>query len=442
MGTGTSPENSGLSPRRLLGALMQHWRLYRGFSQGDVEKALLINGSNLSKFECGKRIVPAPVITDIDSFYGANGMLVGFHSLVISVDRKTRVSGESDIGHAEGVDMVRRQLLAAIATLGGAAAVLPVEELGNLRHLIDRTAGSTRIDDWEELVWEHAHALKTQPVADVISDIALDVLDLQKILPSVGNTEAGWARVDAQLKFLLARALGLAGQARESRHWWITARHAAEESRDPQLVALCRGWEATHGLYEKRSPTILLARTEDAIEAARGRPCAGVAEALTAQAQVRAIIGDETGAQESLGRQARIFEQLPDEISADTASAFGWPVTRMLHTRSFVATYTDHAEQAQQEALSAYAPSDVRAIAQIKLHQAMAEVATGDVGEGLDMARRAISEVPTGQQTMFTRYSAKMVLQAVPEKLDNRARPTVDAYREMLALPQPSKESI
>lgn len=429
-----------MSAKRLLGALMAHWRNLRGYSLGDVERELRIDGSNLSKMEQGKRLVPEPVLKDLDRFYEASGLLIAVRDLVISVDRMTGVSGESDIGHAEDVDKVRRQLLATLAALSG-AAVLPVEGIGNLRFVIDRHAASTSVQDWEEIAWEYAHRLKSQPITDVIYDLTLDVADLQKIFGSVDRT-AGWGRVDAQFKFLLARALGLAGQSREARHWWNTARHAAQESGDRQLVALCRGWESTHGMHENRPPALLLAHTEEALAVVDGVPCAGAAEALTAQAQIRSMLGDDAGARRSLDQQARIFERLPASVTEDRGSLFGWPVTRMLHTRAYVATRGDHgnAAQVQEEALNAYAPTDLRAITQVKLYQARAQVAGGDVGQGMAHARDALGELPPDQRTLFTHYSATLVLHAVPAELDRRARPAVEEYRELLALPQPSQK--
>ncbi|WP_433517838.1 hypothetical protein ACQP2T_21200 [Nonomuraea sp. CA-143628] len=429
-----------VSPAHLLGFGMRLLREKRNVS--DVAKTTLVDLNNIYAYERGDKFPSADATKRLDEHYDAKGFLIALRDLVVSVGQMAEVSDESDIGHAEDMDKVRRQLLAAVARLG-VAVVLPVEELGNLRNLIDRDMGSSRLEEWEEIVWEYAHSLKTQPI-DVISDLSLDVLDLQRVSRSAGDNPAGWARVNAQMQFLLARALGLAGQSRESRHWWNTARHSAEKSGDPQLAALCRGWESTHGLYEKRPATILLGRAEEAIDVAGGLPCAGVAEALTAQAQVRAMVGDVAGARESLNRQRAIFERLPDAVSSDTGSAFGWPVTRMLHTRSFVATYTNDADaaQAQREALEAYPPSDVRAIAQVKLYQAMAQVTKGDVRTGLDMARDAVTEIPADQHTMFTRFSATLVLRTVPDRLDARTRPAVETYRELLALPKPPEEGI
>ncbi|WP_219518631.1 helix-turn-helix domain-containing protein [Nonomuraea ceibae] len=430
-----------LSPVHCLGAGL---RLLRGNrSLEDVAAAARVDYSNLSRWERGDRLAPPEPLADIDRALGAGGFLIELRNLVHSFGQMTEVSGETDIWHAEDVDRVRRQILASLTALGASATMLP--PLETLRNFIDGRNGSARLQDWEEIVHEHACAFDTVPLPQLISDIALDVLELRRIMPTHGDSRR-WHRVNAQLTFLLAHALGSGGQARESRDWWLTARHAAEQSEDPRLIAFARAKAAVQGIYEQRLPLqVLLNRAEDAVDAARGQPCAGLAVAIAIQAQARAMLGDSEGARQALHEQDRVFKLIPKDVTDDTTSAFGWPESRLLHTRSFAATYgggLTNAAQAQQEALDACPPAAARTRAQIGLHMAVTEVRHGDVVTGLDMARTAVASLPAHDQTTFVRYNAEAVLKAIPPSAPASARSAALDYKQLLELPQaPEQEA-
>lgn len=340
MGFTPEPVDPSASPWHLLGAAIRHWRDdVQKLSLGAVAAQTWTDPSNLSKWERGERLAPPDAIERLDLALGANGFLAALRAVVIDIDQTARVSVETDTGHADGMDLVRRQILAAIVALGG-GAMLPVDGLEGLRNLVDGGADSVRLEDWEEIAYEYGHAFRARTLPELIADLALDVLALQRIMRSkTARGAPGWARVNAQMTFLLAHALGSAGQARESRDWWITARHAAEAYGDPRLVSFARAKAAVQGLYERRPFPLLLERADAAIAAAREKPCAGVAVALAVHAQVRAMQGDVVGARDALVQQGRVFEQLPEEVTGDTSSVFGWPEARMLHTRSYAASY-------------------------------------------------------------------------------------------------------
>lgn len=433
MGFTADPVDPRTSPWHLLGAAMRHWRDdVRKLSLATVAEQAYVDTSNLSKWERGAKIPSFGAIGRIDNVVGANGFLIALCDVVASLDHKTTGASESDTGHADDMDIVRRQILASLAALG-TTTVLPLEKL---RHLVD-SSGSASVQDWEEIAYEHANAFHTRPLGEIIHDLALDVLDLQRIIQRTGPS-AAWQRVKAELTILLAHALGSAGQTRESRDWWLTARHAAEASGDAKLEAFARAKAAIQGLYEQRPFPVLLKRADEAIESAQGKPCAGVAVALAVHAQVRAMQGDAAGARDALAQQERIFDRLRDDVTRDKHSVFGWPRERMLHTQSFAASYgsgLSSAAHAQREALNAYPVTSVRERAQIHLHAALAEVRNGDIMAGLDMARAAIAGLPQHHQTTFVRYNAQAVLTAIPETLPDKARPAVLTYKELLSLP-------
>ncbi|MFD0657635.1 hypothetical protein [Thermocatellispora tengchongensis] len=263
---------------------------------------------------------------------------------------------------------------------------------------------------------------------------------LKQAAPTAAAPE--WALVNAQMTWLLALSLNLAGLARESRRWWITARRAAEETGDPRRIALVTGYEAMQMLYEQRPMSTIVERAENALALARRTPCAGVAEALAVCAQARVLQGDSAGARAALDEQADVFERLPEATKSDKLSVVGWPETRLLHTRSFVATHAGHADapQAQREALQAYPTGHIRPIAQIRLHEALSAVRRGDIAEGIDRARNVIAALAEHDRSPFIRRTATSVLEAVPET--EVTRPAVVEYRELLTVPMPPKQGV
>jgi hypothetical protein len=431
------------SPAHLLGVGLRLLRAGRAVS--DVAKAAYVDQYNIYSYERGDKVPSADVIKRLDDHFDAKGFLIALRYLVVSGGQMSGVSGETDSGHAEDMDSVRRQILASLATFGASTVVLPALE--NLRDLIDAGRDTTtRLTDWEEIVAEHASSFDIRPLPSLISELALDILDLRRTMPAQGSSVEAWHRVHAQLTLLLAHALGSAGQSRASRDWWLRARHAAEASGDPQLVSFARSKAAIQALFEGRlPPQVLLVRASEAVKAAKGQPCPGLAVALALQAQVHAMQGDRVRAREALLEQGRVFQLMPTTITTNTTSVFGWPVSRLLHTRSFASTYDgglDDADQAQHEALDATPATSTRTRAQVRLHMALTEVRHGDVLAGLDMARGAVSGLVHHDRTTFIRFNAAAVAEAIPPQLPKEAGPLVLEYRKLLELaPSPVQEA-
>jgi transcriptional regulator with XRE-family HTH domain len=301
MGFAPGPVDPRASSWHLLGAAIRHWRDdVRRLSLQSVAEKVWVDPSNLSKWERGERPAPLDAVERLDAVLGTNGFLIALRGAVDAVD-STSVTDESDVGRGEQMDGVRRQLLGALAAMGGAAA-LPMDGLERLRQLVDGGIGSPRLEDWEEITWEHAHSVTARPLPEAITDLALDVLTVQRLMETVpARGGAAWGIVNAKMTFLLAHLLGVAGQTRQSRHWWITARRAAEQSGDPKCVAAAYAYEAMQGLYERRPLALVLERADHAIAAAGDIACQGVAEAYAVRAQASTLTGDDVGARKGSG---------------------------------------------------------------------------------------------------------------------------------------------
>jgi transcriptional regulator with XRE-family HTH domain len=437
MGRRPQPVDPSLSPWHLLGATIRHWRSeVCKLTLAELAGQAYVDEGDLSKWERGITHPQPDAASRLDQVLGAAGQLTALHSLISRLKTTPTSPPKAAVLHPEEMDAVRRQLLVGMTTLAGAAAI-PLDGLDNLRKVVESGLGTARVSDWEELAFEYSHSVASQPLSGVIPDLALDVLALQKLL-HVGPTGPRWAHVNARLTFLLAFALGSAGYTRESRQWWMTARSAAEQAGDRTLVAAAFGYEACQALYEQRPVPVVVERVEQALAAAQGTPCSGVAEAYGALSLAAVYLGDTDRAYAALQDQARTFEQLPEEVTGDHLSVVGWPVSRLLHMKSYIYALTGHpqSEHTHQEALDAYPASRVRQIAQVQLHSALSAVRGGDVVAGLDHARQVLSGLAPHYQTRYVRYTAATVLEAVPT--DAKSRSPVTEYREFLAL-EPDK---
>ncbi|MGW0810704.1 hypothetical protein [Nonomuraea sp. NPDC002799] len=312
--------------------------------------------------------------------------------------------------------------------------------MDRLRDLVDDRLSTSQLADWEDLAWEYALTVRDR--TDVIEDLAQDLLALQRLtLTAPGHEARDWERVNARMTFLLAFALGSAGSARESRRWWASARRSAARADDTELLGTVNAVEAVQALYEERPLPVIMARIEEALAVSKNQPWRAPVSAYGAKAHLLALLGDHAAAAAALDDQARAFERLPNHIVQDTASLYGWPVERLLHSRSLVYTLAGHpeADAARREAMAAYPRTEprqaarARQIAQVELHQSIAEVRRGDVLSGLDHARDTLAALPPADHSRYVRRVAATVLESLPEV--DRERPAAVEYRTYLQLP-------
>lgn len=380
------------------------------------------------------RPAPADAVRRLDTHLNAGGVLVALHAIVTR-QAAAAVAGSPAVTDADGMDHIRRTLLAGLAALGASAVVPPVEGLDQLRAVIDHRVGAPDIAEWEERAWEYGLQLPSRAPVSLVADLSLDLLAFQKAVAGAPGEELPrWARVNARLTFLLATVLGQAGKRQESWTWWATARRAAQQTGDDGAVAAVDASEAIQGLYEGRPLALLLSRVDSALTLTQSRSNLATARALGARAQVLTLLEDHVGAQSSLDRQARVFDALPGHVTDDELSPDGWTERRLLYTRSLVYTLAAHpaAEQAQREALQAYPPGVPRGKAQLQLHGAISTVRNGDVSDGLEYARRVVSDLGSDVSQCVVQ-TASMVADAVPAQ--EQAREVVRDYRAGLALP-------
>ncbi|MEU4832328.1 helix-turn-helix transcriptional regulator [Streptosporangium sp. NPDC023615] len=421
------------SPVHLLGAMLRNLRLKRGDTLDTIAGQINVDLSALGRWERGDQLAPVDAVERLDKVFGTAGILMALHALAVSTKSgPAPLAGSPDLPDPVDMDNVRRSLLLGAAA-AGASTLLP--GLERLRTIVNAQLGGPSLTDWEELASEYGHGVISRPLAETIRDLSMDVLSLQQTLADVPSRDAvGWARVNARMTFLLAHALGLAGETRESRHWWNAARRAAEQTGENEVVAAAHAWEAVQALYENRPLNVVLRRADTAIGLTEKRPGRATAEALCARAYALTLMGDRQGALASLERQADVFTKLPDDVTRATLNSEGWGEPRLLHTRSLVLTTLGDpaAPFAQQEALNAYPQQHTRQIAQIGLHRAASAVRDGSVDEGLDAAASIVESLGPGNVTQFVRHVAHGVADAVPVRRETKS--AITQFRERLAI--------
>ncbi|WP_424535937.1 helix-turn-helix domain-containing protein [Sphaerisporangium viridialbum] len=427
------PVDPAASPWHLFGAGLRHWREQRGLTLQQAGAETLGDWSNLARWERGERKPSTDAVKRLDRLYGADGFLVALHASALANVALSADSASPAQWDGVGMDLLRRRLLAGMAAVGAAAAVPPMDGLESLRTIIDHRIGRPRIGDWEESAWEYAHLVFSSSIHEVIRDLSVDLLALQQAMTSVASTEmTRWLRVNTQMTMLLAYALGCAGQARESHHWWRSAQRSADQTGDHELLALVYAREAVQALHEGRPVPLVLSRITKALELTQGRPCVATSQAYGARAHAFALVGNTADAYIDLEAQARVYDCLPDAVTSDRQSIDGWPETRLLYSRSLVYTLKGHCDvdEVQQEAINAYPSESSRQRAQVELHRAHTEVRRGHIDSGLEHAGTVLTRMSPDLINRFVLHNAAFVASAVPAV--EHTRSTAVAYRELL----------
>ncbi|TDD79966.1 hypothetical protein [Actinomadura rubrisoli] len=330
--------------------------------------------------------------------------------------------------HARDDDMERRALLQLLAVLAPGAAV-PAAHLEALRSALERALGirdEFTVEDWEQAVADHAYSIRVMPPAALVGVLSSDIADVGHALDHRPDLDRPTLqRVSAQLAALMAMALDELDDPHEFR-WWRTAHRAAARAGDRHLEVYTRGRQA---LCTQRRPGALQG-ADQAIELAKNRPSAGLAEAYATRAWILARAGDRPGAHRALRDLDELYGRLPVEVTGDQAAIWGWPQQRYADVRTGVRL--NLRDPSLYDELPKRPKSRVgpRGQAGGDLKTAWARINAGDVNEGLSDAAEAVSLLPPEHRTVAMRYLVGGVYRALP---DEKAR-ALPAARELRAL--------
>ncbi len=272
------------------------------------------------------------------------------------------------------------------------------------------------LTDWEQAAYGYACFLPMLPPEGIVDDLAADFAELRRALDEAGadQARAGLLKVGAQMAAVMAIALVEAGGPPAAARWWRTARSMAASSGDVLLDAQICGRHALtmHGIGLLTLANRLADETADLVG---DLPCAGLAEATAARAQILAH-DDPAAARAELAALEALAPALPAELREEHLATWGWPDRRFLAARTAVLAELGDAGVVDELGveLKALDPGLVRDRAQAGLKLAWALVRAGRAEEGLKRAAEVIAELPPGQRTAPVVRLATRVFDALP----------------------------
>lgn len=344
--------------------------------------------------------------------------------------------GAVDAGGDNGT-VDRRALLGLMA----AATASALHDTEPLREVFETAlaadTGDRDADAWDRIAHNYAREVGWSADTVLRPELAADFAELSRLLPTArGHIRTRLIHAAAHMAALMAITLTNAGEGRAARRWWRTAARAADQTGDHRLAALVRGRAAVFALYTDTPRLSVLETAEDAIAVGRGRQCTGVVSAYAAKAQALAELGRHGEAVAALADVRGVFEQLPDAVTRDRSSQWGWSDGRLNYVTSLIHTCAGNVElghAAQDAALAVCPDRNWQARGQIEMHRAGVLMCAGDVDEGARHMTRVLESLPVEQRRDgLVRGSALTSLRLVDPV--HSARASVRQARELLIL--------
>jgi hypothetical protein len=326
--------------------------------------------------------------------------------------------------------MQRRTFVAGLASLPGLSARVPASAINGVADQLDRRTP----DDWEQAVWEYGYAYLAAPKASLFVDLWSDLASLERRIDVTTDAKSAkqLCAAGARLASLLAMTCAHLQYRRDARYCWSRARSLSELSDDIVVQGWVRGHEITSAIYLSRPIPVML-RLIDEATAFQERYPLTASEYFAGKAQVLAILGRQASAEATITEGLVHFDALPDWITSDRDSIFGWPADRIQHSNAFVAARVSspsRAEAAIEKALAQYHATRIISRSQIELNRSLSLIRGGHVQDGLRHASSTVAAVPASQLGQLILSVAADVWAAVPEA--ESRRPDALAYREQL----------
>ncbi|WP_030274340.1 hypothetical protein [Streptomyces sp. NRRL B-24484] len=328
--------------------------------------------------------------------------------------------GSTEQPHEPSTDEAMKRRLALKALLAGGLSAVALGTLADERHTLDAAlAGRTTptdLDYWEEVADNYALGYGGQAPAARLGVLAADVVELRTLLSQPQTTEdrGRLCRTVGQLSGMAAIVLHDLGEAQEARGWFHSARLAAKESGDKQVLAWLYAREAmtplTYGV-----PREAVRLSDLAVAAAGGRPSAASALASAVSARAHAVSGNAEAAREALTQAQAFAESLDSAGSADTW--LGLPEQKLqIHLSHAYTRLGDvrPARSAQARALQLSGASSYQARALMQMDAALCDHHAGDTVDGCRRAVDALVELPADQRTGLVRSRAADLLRVIP----------------------------
>ncbi|MDG4810455.1 helix-turn-helix transcriptional regulator [Micromonospora sp. WMMD1120] len=385
---------------RDLGETLRQHRRAAGLSLRRLAELTAYDFGYLGQIERGDRPATAAVVVAYDRALSAGGAL--------ETAFQTRHEGDRDVR--------RRSVLQAMGTLAAAPTTDRLVDWEALRHGLG-TAVGVGVDEWAEIVTDYGRGYYRHPRDQLMAQLGRDLRLLQLQIATDADRRSLLLRAAARLSVVVALSLNACGQVVLAGRWRASARRAADESGDAETRVLTGAWDVVNGCYDGRSPAAVIARADQLLPLANGKPSAATCGLLAGRAQALSLAGRHTEAVASVRALADKVDALSASVTADVESLWAWPEHRLRHTESWVYAHAGQrraAEAAQQRALELYPPSQQRLRAQVRLHQAAALCRDGHIPEGLHLAADLLDQLPADQHNELVRAVARQVVAAVP----------------------------
>ena len=329
----------------------------------------------------------------------------------------------------------RRTVIAAVAAAGLSPSLLDPTALRQaVASLASHASTYTTPDDWDELVAEYGFAYQTQPRADLLADIVVDLTALQLLIDqAVDPKRAALCHAGARLAALTAMACTDLDHISEARGAWRLARGLANEAGSADCQAWVRAQEATLGLYTSRPLPVLLRIADDGLRLGDADKLGGRTLLFAARAQTLAWMGRAAEAATTVIDMKRSYDALPDSLVSQPESIFGLPEHRLQHGEAFARTVigtSDDAAESTDRALSATPATRVISRCQLHLHRSARLVRDGAVDDGMAAARDALTHLPSDKRGRLVLAVGESVIRAVPQA--DRRRLSVLDYDNFL----------
>lgn len=418
--------------------LLAQRRKGAGFTQESLAEKLGVDRSTVVRWESGESNPQPWLRSRLSDELGVT--TDELCDLLDGVDVEQLARLGDGAASSEEEDVERRRLLESLAVLGIATAASPAAAaLESIRSSVHNAfmAPNSNVHYWEERVVEYGYSYLTDPPQEFVTELAGDLVAIRLIVGRMKSNAPAykdWCSVVGMLSSTMAKSLSNLGHPREAGKWWNTAQSASDASGNVEAQMWVRSQRIIHGLYEKRSPHLLLRQSEEAINLANGHACHGLAASSNGRAQALVLAGRFEAAQRQLGEAEQIFGQLPDEVRENPDSVHGYSEDRLRYTETWVYAYSGdpvRADLAGERAKQLYPASDYRTPLQIELLQAFARTKSGDTTEGIRHAYARLEALPLSQRTTMVGDLAHRVLS--PLSANDLKRPDVSAYRELLA---------
>lgn len=383
------------------GKLLRQHRESAGLSLRQLGAIIHFQYSHISQVERGNRRPTDALATACDQALDADGALIEAYRT----------------GRSDATDLHRRTMLRAMTALAAAPAVAPLAGLEALRHGLGDAATPDH-DEWEQIVADYGHGYYRQPRPALMAQLSADLTVLQhQIAADDGARRPGLLRAAARLSVIVALSLVASGHVIMGRRWWQTAHRVADESGDTDTQVLVRAWDVVNGCYDGRSPSTVIALSDDALPLLGRQATSAACGLLAGRAQALSLVGRHAEAVTTVRQLADLAQRLPATIVRDVESLWGWPEHRVHHTESWVYTYAGRladAEIAQDLALGLYPASQARLRAQVQLHQAAGLIRGGHIADGLRHAADTLDALPAHLHSHSLRSVAVRVTESVP----------------------------